>query len=215
LNHYQAIQNRTKFKLAGISIPYIAILVGLFVFKNAFVAISIYYVGIIIFSGITGGFRFIKSIFSGWDIRIAVLVVIMGGLSGIVVYTAWNLSALEGISLKAVFAEYGLEGIRIYVFAALAILVNPVIEEVFWRGLIGVKDKRISWLDAAFAGYHVPALLLVIKPLMATLAFITLCGAGWGLRFIKNKLDGLLVPYLAHLAGDVSLIIGIYFLVIN
>lgn len=207
------MQNRTKFKLAGISIPYIAILFGLFVFKNVFLAISIYYVGIIIFSGITGGPGFIKSIFSGWDIRIAVFAVMMGGLSGVVVYTAWNLSALEGISLKDVFAEYGLEGIRVYVFAALAILVNPAIEEVFWRGLLGVKDRRISWLDAAFAGYHVPALLLVIKPLMAIFAFIALCGAGWGLRFIRNKLGGLIVPYLAHLAGDVSIVAAIYFII--
>ena len=206
------MQNNIKFKLAGISIPYIAILFGLFVFKNALIAISIYYVGIIIFSSITGGTGFIKSIFSGWDIRIAVFAVIMGGLSGVVVYTAWNMSALEGISLKAVFAEYGLKGTRICVFAGLAILVNPVIEEVFWRGLLGVKDRRISWLDAAFAGYHVPALLLVIKPLMAALAFIALCVAGWGLRFIRNKLDGLLVPYLVHLAADMSIVAAIYFI---
>ncbi len=207
------MQDSTKFKLAGISIPYTAIFVGLFVFKNAFAAISIYYVGIIIFSGITGGFRFIKSIFSGWDIRIAVFAVIMGVLSGVVVYMAWNLSALEGISLKDVFAEYGLQGIRVYIFVALAILVNPVIEEVFWRGLLGVKDRRISWLDAAFVGYHVPALLLVIKPLMAILAFIVLCGAGWGLRFIRNKLGGLIVPYFAHLAADISIVISIYFII--
>jgi membrane protease YdiL (CAAX protease family) len=206
------MQNNIKFKLAGISIPYIAILFGLFVFKNALIAVSIYYVGIIIFSSITGGTSFIKSIFSGWDIRIAVFAVIMGGLSGVVVYTAWNMSALEGISLKAVFAEYGLEGTRICVFAGLAILVNPVIEEVFWRGLLGVKDRRISWLDAAFAGYHVPALLLVIKPLMVALAFIVLCIAGWGLRLIRNKLDDLLVPYLVHLAADMSIVAAIYFI---
>lgn len=208
------MQNRTKLKLVGISIPYIAILFGLFVFKNAFIAISFYYVGIMIFSSTTGGSRFIKSIFSGWDIRIAVFAVIMGGLSGVIVYSMWNVSALESIILKDVFAEYGLKGIRIYFFAALAIVVNPAIEEVFWRGLLGVKDRRINWLDAAFAGYHVPALLLVIKPLMAIPSFITLCGAGWGLRFIKNNLGGLLVPYLAHLAADMSIVAAIYFIII-
>ena len=48
MNHCQAMQNNIKLKLAGICIPYIAILFGLFAFKNALIAISVYYIGIII-----------------------------------------------------------------------------------------------------------------------------------------------------------------------
>ena len=68
-------------------------------------------------------------------------------------------------------------------------------------------------IDAVFVGYHVLALVLVIKVPITVLAFVVLFAASWWLRFMKHKLGGLAVPYIAHLVADVSIIAGIYFLV--
>lgn len=208
------MQDSTKFKLAGISIPYIAILVGLFAFRNAFVAIGIYYCGIIILMYFDKQSGVLKSFVSGWKWTIAITATLAGGFSGAIVFYGWNFAKLSDANLTEILATYGLQGSSIYIFVIAAITLNPLLEELFWRGYLEDARKGPIWIDAAFAGYHVPALLLVIRPLMATLAFIALCGAGWGLRLIKNRLDGLLVPYLAHLAADVSIIAAIYFIII-
>lgn len=208
------MRNKTKLKFASISTPYIAILVGLFVFKNAFVAISIYYCGIIIVMYFDKQDGLLKSLVSGWNWIIAIMTVTAGGFSGAIVLYGWDFAKLSDVNLIEIFAMYGLQGSSIYIFVSAAITLNPLLEELFWRGYLVDARKGPSWIDAAFAGYHVPALLLVIKPLMATLAFIVLCIAGWGLRLIGNKLDGLLLPYLGHLAADVSIIAAIYFIII-
>ncbi len=184
------MQNRTYLRIAGASTPYIAVAVGLFLFRNAFMAVSIYYVGILIFIvlGIRGGV--IKRVFSGWNTTIAFIAVLAGGLSGAVIFIMWDFAAIEGVNLAKILTDYGLVGKKAYVFAALAIIVNPLLEEIFWRGCLGGNSNKPEWVDAAFAGYHVPALLLVIQPTMAALAFAVLCVTGWVLRLIKYKLGG-------------------------
>ena len=208
------MQNKTKLKFASISIPYIAILVGLFAFRNALIAIGIYYCGIIILMYFDKQSGVLKSFVSGWNWTIAITATLAGGFSGIIVFWLWDFAKLSDVNLSEILGIYGLQGSSIYIFVIAAITLNPLLEEFFWRGYLEDARKGPSWIDAAFAGYHVPALLLVIKPLMAIAAFIGLCGAGWGLRFIKNNLDGLLVPYLAHLAADASIIASIYFIII-
>jgi len=54
---------------------------------------------------------------------------------------------------------------------------------------------------------------LVIKMPIALLAFVVLFAVSWWLRFMRHKLGGLAVPYIAHLAADLSIVAGIYFLI--
>ncbi len=75
-----------------------------------------------------------------------------------------------------------------------------------------VNNRRWK-TEIVFAGYHVLALVLVIKVPITILAFVVLFAASWWLRFMRHKLGGLAVPYIAHLAADVSIVAGIYFLI--
>ena len=194
-------------------LPYIAVILGLNVFKSAWVAIGIYYFGIIIFIAFDGQTSLLKSFFHGWNLLAALACMAACGFTGVIVFLLWPIAKLERINLSDTLSEYGLSGAGCYFFVLAVLILNPVFEELFWRGYLENKSQRPAWIDAAFAGYHVLALVIVINLPVTFLAFIALCTGSWGLRFVKARLGGLAVPYLAHLAAYASIIAAVYFII--
>ncbi len=146
----------------------------------------------------------------GWGWGTGVVLSSVFFLSGSAVFVFWPFAKLEGTELGGVLGDFGLAGTTGIVFGAAAIVVNPLLEELFWRGCFEDKVTRVSVIDIAFAGYHGLALVLVIRVWAAVGAFIVLCFASWALRYVKDRRGGLAVPYIAHLAADISIIAAIY-----
>jgi membrane protease YdiL (CAAX protease family) len=205
---------RNAFKqYAAASSPYAAVVLGLYVFKNVFLALAIYYSAIVFFIVINGGKGLLRTIFSGWNYPATACSAIVFACGGVVIFFLWPYSKLENVNLTSTLAEYGLSGATCYIFVAVATILNPLLEELFWRGCFQNDATRPAFIDAVFAGYHVLALVLVITAPITILAFVVLFAASWWLRFMKHKFGGLAVPYIAHLTADVSIVAGIYFLI--
>lgn len=205
---------KTAFpKYAASLTPYVAVVLGLYVFKSALIAIAIYYSGILLFIVIDGSKGLLRAILSGWNSLVAGMFAIVCAVSGIVIFLLWPYAKLENVNLVSTLADFGLSGTTCCIFLTAVIILNPLLEELFWRGCFQSKPGKPAFIDFVFAGYHVLALILVINLPTTALAFFTLSGASWGLRFIKHKLGGLAVPYIAHLVADLSIIAGIYFLI--
>jgi len=200
-------------KYAAASSPYVAVVLGLYVFKNVFFALAIYYSAITFFIVTKGGKGLLRTIFSGWNSCATAGSAIVCASCGVVIFLLWPYAKLENVNLTSTLAEYGLSGATCYIFVAVATILNPFIEELFWRGCFQNESTRPALIDVFFAGYHVLALVLVIKVPITILAFVVLFSASWWLRFMKDKHGGLAVPYIAHLAADVSIVSGIYFLI--
>ncbi len=200
-------------KHAAASSPYVAVVLGLYVFKNVFVALAIYYSAIAFFIVIKSEKSLLRTIFSGCNSCAAAGSAIVFACGGVVIFLLWPYAKLENVNLTSTLAEYGLNGATCYIFVAAATILNPLLEELFWRGCFQNDPTRPAFIDVVFAGYHVLALVLVIKVPITILAFVVLFSASWWLRFMKHKFGGLAVPYIAHLVADVSIIAGIYFLI--
>ncbi len=93
-------------------------------------------------------------------------------------------------------------------------LINPLLEEYFWRAFLGSDTKGFYIGDLLYAGYH--ALVLINKVSYFTIIFSIACltFVGWLWRKIKREDDGLLAPVLGHMAADISILTAVYLIII-
>ncbi|MBN2511738.1 MAG: hypothetical protein JXB18_02260 [Sedimentisphaerales bacterium] len=136
-------------------------------------------------------------------------------LCGLVIYWFWPHAKTDTVDLSAVLHNYKLDGFAGGLFAAYSILVNPILEELFWRGCFNPSPRKPAFIDLAFAGYHGLALNLVLQPAYVIAVIILLIGVSWLFRHLKLANRGLAIPYIMHLAADISIIASIWMLSTN
>lgn len=141
-----------------------------------------------------------------------------------VLYLLWPLLAQRsgtpeaGAPLAAVLRSLALQGTPWMAFMVYYAAVNPVLEEVYWRVLLGSPARGLTLSDVCFGGYHVTVLGLLLPgspglrwPLGAAMG-ATLVGAGWLWRQIVARTGGMAIPVLTHLVTDLSIILAGNFL---
>ena len=95
-------------------------------------------------------------------------------------------------------------------FAAQLCLLNPLLEEWFWRGLFFEDRKRPALSDFGYAAFHFFALLPFAPAWLAAVATVGLVGFGCFLRQLAGHQRGSLVlPILWHVLGDLAVVVAI------
>jgi len=134
-----------QLKLISALVPYVAVLIGLYVLKNAWIAIGLYHFGITVFL-ITGDRNsLLKRVCTGWDSIIAVVGIVMSIMIFPIIFFFWGHMQLESISLKSALANFGLHGTSWFFFMIYFSTVQPFLEE---RSQIFFMDGfRICWIS--------------------------------------------------------------------
>lgn len=182
------------------------------VLESAWAAMGLYHFGIalFVFSGDRG--RLLKHVGRGWHWGLAVAGVVMSALIVPIFLLFWGYMRLENATMNSVVTRFGLQGTLWFVFMIYFSTVQPLLEELYWRGYLGGSRSVFCWPDFAFAGYHILVLAWFIKWPWLLLAFVMLIGAAWVWRNMASRLEGLAVPLLSHVVADVSIITVVYFL---
>ena len=202
-----------RLKLISVLVPYVAVLIGLYVLKNAWIAIGLYHFGITVCL-ITGDRNcLLKRVCAGWNSIIAAVGIVMSVMIFPIIFFFWGHMQLESIPLKSALANFGLHGTSWFFFMIYFSTVLPFLEELYWRGYLENNRKYFSWTDFAFAGYHILVLAWFIKLPWLVIAFIVLTVAAYIWRYLASKLEGLVVPLLSHIVADVSIIAVTYILI--
>lgn len=192
--------------IAALLMPYLAVGLGLHVFHNAWVAILAYHAGILLilrwakFSG--ASFRVTTA---GWKILAFATLGVTGGLA---LSALWPRIFIAP-SLNPTLSSWGLNSASWPWFIVYGGLVNPWLEEVYWRGGLGSATRSPILNDAAFAGFHLLILAPFISVAWLVAAFILLASTGWLWRQVSNRSGSLLPSALCHLAADVSILLVI------
>lgn len=195
-------------------VPYFAVGLGLLLFKNAWLALVGYHLGILLIMGrgrAWGQFRAMRPVLHlGW----AVSAWISACLAGLLLYLGW-----DGLPLPSDFpvsmVSLGLTAQTWPLFIAYFVLVNPWLEETYWRGWLSGSSKFPVVEDLWFAGYHA----LILWPFISTgwlvLAIAILIAAAWFWRQAARQTDSLFIPAIAHLLADFSILTAVYLRTIN
>jgi membrane protease YdiL (CAAX protease family) len=194
-------------------LAYLSVGIGLFVFHSAWGTLMGFHAAIIISLLIARPTVPIKILLTNKDFKWILLSVILCGSSGVTLYFLRDSFGFAS-DFSAQVASLGLNDSNWPLFIAYFVLVNPWIEEYFWRGYLGNKTKSLHSSDFIYAGFH--TLILYNKVHTGSIIFgsCVLVIAGWFWRQAAREDEGLLAPALGHMAADLTILVAIYKMVV-
>lgn len=193
--------------IAGLLMPYVTVALGLYVFYSAWFAILAYHAGIILilwlarFSNPTP-FRVSISL---WKIF---LFGILGLSAGLALFYLWPYVFVSP-GLTQTLEQWRLTRGTWPFFIGYSALVNPWLEELYWRGWLGSDTRILTPNDAFFAGFHLVILAPFVSLAWLAVVFIILTITAWLWRQVTRRANSLLPAALCHLVADVSILIAI------
>ncbi len=190
-------------------LPYIAVYAGIHVFQNAWVALFGFHLallpGIIIQSNAIPH-KMIRKV----SFRIMVPLMGMGLLAGIAALLVYFITGVPH-HLGAELIKLGITSANWLLFVVYFILVNPWLEELYWRSCFGSTTRLPAFEDLFFAGYH----LIILSSFVGTgwlwVTFILLSFVGWLWRQVTDLTCSLIPATLSHFTADFSLVLALYF----
>lgn len=199
----------TDKNLFSATLPYLAVWAGLFLFKSAWFALIGFHVAILLVLLIVHPNIPINILFKSKHSKWLFVSILFCSTSGLGLYFLWKIFRIAN-DLPVQLQSIGLNSSSWLVFIAYFSLVNPFIEEYFWRGFLGRLTKSFHIGDLIYAGYHAIVLLGKVNPFSILLAVTILTSTGWLWRQIARENNGLLAPVLGHMVADFSILLTIY-----
>lgn len=190
-------------------LPYLAVAVGVFWFQHALAALLGFHVAIILAVLLAGTTVPVSILLKSKDVRWVILSVLLCGSSGISLYFFWSYFEVIG-DISSHIESFGLTSVTWPLFITYFVLVNPLVEEYFWRGYLGSPTRYLHISDFFYAGFHGLILLGKIHPAAILYSLVVLVLAGWFWRQIARADGGLLAPVLGHMAADFTILMAIY-----
>jgi uncharacterized protein len=190
-------------------LAYLAVAVGIFQFHSAWGALVGFHLAII-FSLLVAKPKIpLKILFTGNNIQSILVSVLLSGTSGLILFLFWDkFGIVSDISLRV--EAMGLNASNWIAFIAYFTLVNPVLEEYFWRGYLGNDTANFYPSDLLYAGFHGLVLVNKVQPAMIVYCLVVLVLAGWFWRQLARADGGLLAPVLGHMVADLTILIAVY-----
>ncbi len=192
-------------------VPYLAVMLGLLLFHNAWVAILTYHAGMTAVMLLSKLVVPLKRIIRSTNHNLLIFSVVIGASGGILLYLLWPLLSVPS-DISAYMQSIGLTAATWPYFIVYYVIVTPFLEEYYWRGCLGSSATRPVLNDFLFAGYHLIVLSGKMGTLWLAVVFLVLSTAAWYWRQISRITGGLLAATLSHMAADIAVILAIYFL---
>lgn len=199
-------------KCFAVWVPYVAVLIGMYLFHSAWTALLLYHTGILVIIRQRRPSNLWKTVWAGAKNPWTGPAVAAGALAAPTVYFLWPLLHLSENVLPLWMAKYGLTGWPWLLLIPYFSLVHPVLEEIHWRGIAPERFIPLCRQDLFFAGYHVLVLCQLVHWPWLILVFSVLVGSSIVWRWTANRFEGCLLPILSHAAADAGVLVGVLFL---
>lgn len=190
-------------------LPYLAVGIGLLWIHNAFLALLSFHAAIVLSLLVARSPIPIRVLFQSKKIRWVVLNILLCGSSGISLYFLWSYFGVID-DLPGQVEALGLTRSTWPLFITYFVLVNPLIEEYFWRGYLGSPTRGLYPSDFLYAGFHGLILMNKVQPGLIPYSLGVLVLAGWFWRQLARADNGLLAPVLGHMAADFTILMAVY-----
>lgn len=189
-------------------LPYLAIWAGLFLFENAWVTLIGFHVSVFLVLSLLRPKIPARLLFKSEHPKWILFSALFCSTSGIGLYLLWDVFGFVP-DLPAQLTDLGLTSSAWAGFIAYFSLVNPLIEEYFWRGVLGSDAAALHVSDFVYAGYHALVLWDRVHPFSILFAVMVLVSAGWLWRQVSRLDEGFLAAVVGHMVADFSILMVI------
>ncbi len=195
------------------AVPYFVVAGGLLLLRSGWAALLFYHAAMALVLTVFSR-RPARSwnLRAGWSGRTGVPMLLLCGGTGGVFWLLWPTVARDPAHLAARLDAFGLSGPALVLFAAWYSTVHPLLEESYWRGLLGSAQRGPVLSDAAFAGYHALVLPFFVRWPWVVVSFLALTTIAWAWRRLAGRHGGLAIPVLAHAVADLSTMAAVFVL---
>ncbi len=194
-------------------LPYLAVAIGFLWLHNAWITVAMYYLGMVTIPLASGYKPDLKAAFRRKGFYIPLAMAVMGALGGVLLYFLWPY-----LSIRPDFSAYmqtiGLNEANWPYFIAFFVLINPWLEESYWRKFLGNNSIKPVWNDVFFAGYHILVLAGLVSIFWLPVVFLVLFLGAWIWRQANRLNQGLLTSIVSHFTADTSIILVIYYMAV-
>jgi membrane protease YdiL (CAAX protease family) len=191
------------------TVVYLEVALGLCWFHSAWGALLGFHLVIIISLLIAKPNIAVADLCKSTDAKCIILSIMLCGSSGVSLYFLWSYLGVANDVFELI-ESLGLSPDLWLFFIAYFALVNPFIEEYFWRGYLGHKTKGLHASDFLYAGFHTLILFGKVSLYFIISALFLLMLAGWFWRQIAREDQGLLASVLGHMAADFTILVAVY-----
>jgi hypothetical protein len=198
-----------KARLGWVILPYLAVFLGMIALRSAWGALVGFHLALLPLL-VTHRQDFPPRFLAPVSMRMLLSVAVAGLSAGLGLWLIWPSAGLPA-DYPARVAALGLSSLTWPFFIAYFALVNPWLEESYWRAIFTSLSPYPAPVDFLFAGYHLIILLLFVGPPWMFLAFVILALASWFWRQVSRYTGSLLPATLSHLLADFSILMVLYF----
>ena len=191
------------------TLAYLAVGIGIFLFHSAWGALVGFHVAIIVSLLIARPNVPVTVLFKSTNLKWILLSILLCGGGGVALYFLWNIFGFAS-DLPAQVEALGLNSSNWLPFIAYFALVNPFVEEYFWRGYFGNPTKSLYLYDFIYSGFHGLILIGKVHSYSIIFGLSVLVFAGWLWRQIAREDHGLLAPVLGHMVADFTILMAVY-----
>ena len=191
------------------ALAYLAVGIGIFLFHSAWGALVGFHVAIIVSLLIARPNVPVTVLFKSTNLKWILLSILLCGGGGVALYFLWNIFGFAS-DLPAQVEALGLNSSNWLPFIAYFALVNPFVEEYFWRGYFGNPTKSLYLYDFIYSGFHGLILIGKVHSYSIIFGLSVLVFAGWLWRQIAREDHGLLAPVLGHMVADFTILMAVY-----
>lgn len=190
-------------------LAYLAVGLGIFLFHSAWGALAGFHVVIIVSLLIARPNIPVTVLFKSTNLKWILLSILLCGGGGVALYFLWNIFGFAS-DLPTQVEALGLNTTTWLPFIAYFALVNPFVEEYFWRGYFGNPTKSLYLYDFIYSGFHGLILIGKVHSYSIIFGLSVLVFAGWLWRQIAREDHGLLAAVLGHMVADFTILMAVY-----
>lgn len=186
-------------------LPQLVIIIGIFIFSNAWIALCIegFLLGSLITVMISRGFT--PHIGRVPWITIPFLLIHLA--SGPILMLLWR---QDPEAIMAGIHNLHVSDSQWLLLIILHCTAVPIVEEIYWRGILYSSSKKLMPADIFFALYHAGILAVLLPPFLIPVSLVSLAGAAYIWRRLVIIGNGMISAIILHAAADISLLLSTY-----